>query len=43
MIVGFAWQILGTGDIFAPWSVSSPKKTQPEYDKQNKYLSKNLQ
>ena len=33
IIVGYVWQILGRrGDIFAPQSVSSPEKTQPEYD-----------
>ena len=42
VIVGYVWQILGTGGIFAPRSVSRPKKTQPEYDEQKKHLSGNF-
>ena len=32
IIVGYVWQILGRGGIYVPRFVSSPKKTQPEYD-----------
>ena len=32
IIVGYVWQILGRGGIFAPQSVGSLEKTQPEYE-----------